>query len=88
MKQQVLKDGAIRYNNVRIEMRGTDKFNDMVEIVKTPSRMKGLIGKRYIDMVKCILAIDTAIAESLIGSEKMKVKFEMVENGIISITEI
>lgn len=88
MKYDVLKDGSIRYNNVRIDMRATERFPDMVEVTKAPARMKALIGKRYIDMVKCILAIDDMVGEALIGSEKLKVRFEMVENGIISITEI
>jgi hypothetical protein len=34
------------------------------------------------------LAIDVAVAESLIGGETLKAKLEMVENGIVSIYEV
>ena len=85
---QVLKDGSIRYSNVRIEKVPTTSFSEMVQLVKGPTSMRSIIGKKFINMTKAMLAIDNQTALNLIGKEKVRVKMEMVENGIVSITEI
>lgn len=83
-----LKNGGMTYCNVRIEEIPSEKFPSMVQIVKGPLRLRSVLSKKFISLEKAVLAIDLAVAESLIGSEKMKVRMEMVENGVISITEI
>ena len=83
-----LKEGGLRYSNVRIEEIPTDKFPTMVHLSKGPAKLKTLIGRKFISLEKAVLAIDVAVAESLIGGEKLKAKLEMVENGIVSIYEV
>jgi hypothetical protein len=85
---QVLKDGSIRYSNVRIESVPTENFPLMVQLVKGPAAMRSIVGKKFINITKATLAIDNQVALNLIGKEKERVKFEMAENGIVSITEI
>ena len=61
-----LKDGAMRYNNVRIENVPTEKFEEMVTIVKGPSYMREMFTKKFVTLEKAILAIDTIQALNMI----------------------
>jgi hypothetical protein len=83
-----LKNGGISYNNIRIEETPSEKFPMMVQLSKGTAKLKPLIGRKFISLEKAVLAIDVAVAESLIGGEKLKAKLEMVESGIVSIYEV
>jgi hypothetical protein len=85
---KTMKDGGLRYSNVRIEEIPSEKFPMMVQLTKGPAKLKTLIGRKFISLEKAVLAIDVAVAESLIGGEKLKAKLEMVESGIVSIYEV
>lgn len=88
MKMQVTKDNAVRYSNCRIENVPTPNFPQMVQITKGPAKLKSIVGKKYITIEKAILAIDEAIAFSLIEKEKTMVRMEMGQLGIVSIVEL
>jgi hypothetical protein len=83
-----LKDGGLRYSNVRIEELPSDKFPTMVQLSKGPARLKSLIGRKFISLEKAVLAIDAEAAISMINSQKTTAKLEMVESGIVSIYEV
>lgn len=85
---QKLKDGAMRYSNMRIEEVPSEKFPQMVQIVKGPSRLKSIVGKKFISLEKAVLTIDEASAVSMIEKQKTSVKLEMGERGIVSIIEL
>ena len=85
---QKLKAGGMRYSNMRIEEVPSEKFPQMVQIVKGPSRLKSIVGKKFISLEKAVLAIDEASAVSMIEKQKMSVKLEMGERGIVSIIEL
>ena len=85
---KTMKDGGFKYSNVRIDETPSVKFPTMVQLSKGPAKLKTLIGRKFISLEKAVLAIDVAAAESLIGGDKIKVKMEMVENGIVSIYEV
>ena len=88
MKLSVTKDGLIKYSNVRIENSPNSKFPTLVQIVKVPSKLKLLLGKKYITLEKAILAIDEINAFGMIEKEKLNAKLEMGEMGIVSIIEL
>jgi hypothetical protein len=83
-----LKDGGLRYSNIRIEEIPSDKFPTMVQLSKGPARLKSLIGRKFISLEKAVLAIDTEAAISMISGQKTTAKLEMVESGIVSIYEV
>ena len=83
-----LKDGGLRYSNIRIEEIPSDKFPTMVQLSKGPARLKSLIGRKFISLEKAVLAIDAEAAISMINSQKTTAKLEMVESGIVSIYEV
>jgi hypothetical protein len=85
---QKLKAGGMRYSNMRIEEIPSEKFPSMVQITKGPSRLKSIVGKKFISLEKAVLAIDEASAVSMIEKERTTVKMEMLANGIVSISII
>tara|TARA_B110000971_G_scaffold85159_1_gene87355 strand:- start:951 stop:1217 length:267 start_codon:yes stop_codon:yes gene_type:complete len=67
MKKVVqLKDGSLKYNNVRIENNPTQSLKEMVSIVKGPSYIKPMLNKKFVTLEKAILAIDNAQAMNMI----------------------
>ncbi len=65
-KVQLLKNGGMRYSNVRIENNPTDKFSDMVVITKTPSKLKSLL-KQFTTSQKITFVIIFTIGALLIN---------------------
>ena len=68
-------DNKVRYKNVTVVPVGNEKFPTMVEIEKAPAKIKTIKGKKFINPTKAQLAIELAIAESLIkGGSKLVAK--------------
>jgi hypothetical protein len=88
MKLEVTKDRAIRYANCRIENTPTSSFPTMVQITKGPSRLKSIIGKRFVTLEKAILAVDEMNADTMIGRQRTTVRLEMAEKGIVNLYEL
>ena len=65
-KLQILKNGGMRYNNVRIENTPSTTMNEMVQITKGPSYTKSLWGKKYVNVIKASKAIDVIQIENKI----------------------
>ncbi len=65
-KLQILKNGGMRYNNVRIENTQSHTMTDMVQITKGPSYTKSLWGKKYVNVIKASKAIDVIQIENKI----------------------
>jgi hypothetical protein len=75
----------IRYSNVSIAEAFTDKFPEMVEITKAPSRYSGLLGKRFLNWSFAVKAINEYQAESLISKGAKHVAKELDEVGILAV---
>ena len=75
------KDGGMRYNNVRIEKVPTENFKEMVMITKASARLKSLIGKKFINLDKAVIAIDVVSFDNLLS--KRRVDVEMMNYGIV-----
>ena len=82
-----MKDGGLKYANIRIDEASTEKFPSMVIITKCPSRLSCILGKKYIDLKSAILAIDFANAESMIIKDSYTAVKEIKESGLIGIEE-
>ena len=68
-------DNKVRYKNVTVVPVENEKFPTMVEIEKAPAKIKTIKGKKFINPTKAQLAIELAIAESLIkGGSKLVAK--------------
>ena len=65
-KLQLLKNGGMRYNNVRIENTPSPTMTEMVQITKGPSYTKSLWGKKYVNVIKASKAIDVVQIENKI----------------------
>jgi hypothetical protein len=68
-----------KYKNIIIESTPTESFPELVTLTKTPKNKKAFLGRKYINMTKAITAIDTYIAEELIGRGSTKVREELTE---------
>jgi len=66
-KLQILKNGGMRYNNVRIENTPSPTMSEMVQITKGPSYTKPLWGKKYVNVLKASMAIDVSQNENKIS---------------------
>jgi len=68
----IQKDGSYKYNNVKFVDIPTETYPTMVLIEKAPSKLRTLIGKRYITIEKAVKAVDILNAENLItrGTKK------------------
>jgi len=62
----------MKYRGATIEPCGTEKFPDMVGIVKTTKKVREMNGKRYIDEHHAQTAIDAYWAETFIEKTKIK----------------
>ena len=78
----------MRYSNMRIEEIPSEKFPSMVQITKGPSRLRNVIGKKFISLEKAVLAIDEASAESMVNKEKWVAVREINFSGIRAFDEI
>jgi hypothetical protein len=68
-----------KYKNIIIEATPTESFPELVTLTKTPKNKKIFLGRKYINLNKAITAIDTYIAEELIGRGSTKVREELTE---------
>ena len=68
-----------KYKNIIIESTPTEAFPELVTLTKTPKNKKAFLGRKYINLTKAITAIDTYIAEELIGRGSTKVREELTE---------
>jgi hypothetical protein len=84
-KVQLLKNGGMRYSNVRIENNPTGNFSDMVVITKTPSKLKSLLDKKFINIDKAVTAIDVAGFNNML--KYRRVDIEMMNYGIVPLAE-
>tara|TARA_B110000902_G_scaffold222115_1_gene258069 strand:+ start:324 stop:602 length:279 start_codon:yes stop_codon:yes gene_type:complete len=65
-KLQMLKNGGMRYNNVRIENTPSPTMSEMVQITKGPKYTKSLWGKKFVNIIKASYAIDIIQTENKI----------------------
>ena len=55
----------------------SEKYPNMVQIIKTPKKLNTLIGKKYITITKCITTIDMIDTSRLIAKSEANVKKEL-----------
>lgn len=66
-KVKELKNGGLRYNNVRIDRIPSETMKGLVTITKGPEYSKLLWGKKFVNVDKAVKAIDVIGAENLIN---------------------
>lgn len=76
----------VRYKNVTVIPVENEKFPTMVQIDKAPKKVNYIIGKKFINPTKAQLAIESALAESLISKGARSVKNELSSIGILTET--
>jgi len=66
---------TVRFKNVRIDLVSTSSFPEMVQIVKTPTSLKKLNGKKFVNLEKAKIAIEYEQTIKLIGKVVSEPKF-------------
>jgi hypothetical protein len=66
-----------KHRNCIIEDTPTERFPEMVTIIKTPKLRGYFQERRYISLEKCISAIETFESERLINSKEKYVKAQL-----------
>ena len=66
-----------KHRNFIIEDTPTERFPEMVTIIKTPKLRGYFQERRYISLEKCISAIETFESERLINSKEKYVKAQL-----------
>ena len=65
---KLLKNGNWRYRNCTIQSTPLGKYPEMVTIVSVPTRLKLILNKKFINLQKTKIAIETEQAECLIDN--------------------
>lgn len=80
---KLLKNGNWKYRNCTIQSTPLQAYPEMVTIIKSPARLKMLRNKKFINLVKTKVAIETAQAESLIktGGESVSKQLVSLQMG-------
>jgi hypothetical protein len=76
-------ENKVRYKNVTVVPVENEKFPTMVMIEKAPVKIKTIKGKKFINPTKAQLAIEAALAESLISKGARGVKKELDSIGFL-----
>jgi len=78
-----LKNGTWKYRNVTIVPTPLGTYPEMVTILKAPKRLNELVGKKYINLFKTQVAIETVTAEKLIeaGAGSVEKQLESLGKG-------
>jgi hypothetical protein len=84
-----LKNGGMRYSNVRIDEIPSEKFPSMVVLSKGPSRISNIIGKRFVNLQSAVISIDVACTESMvIAREKYKAVRDLRDSGVVDFDDL
>jgi len=76
-------ENKVRYKGVTVIPVGTDTLPFMVHIIKAPAKIKLIQGKKFINPTKAQIAIDIALAETMIGNGAKSVKKELNSIGFL-----
>ena len=74
---KLLKNGNWKYRNCTIQSTPMEKYPEMVTIITAPHRLKTLKNKKFVNLNKTQLAIETASATSLIASGQKSVSKQL-----------
>jgi len=69
----------IRHSNFSIMKAETEKYPEMVEILRGPSYARKFFGKKFINLESAIKSVDLICAERMIAKQSM-VETESIEN--------
>lgn len=69
-----------KHQSFTIYKSETEKYPEMVEIVKGPKWAKQLVGKKYLNLHYALVAIDTLTTENKIASDKKSALKGLEEN--------
>jgi hypothetical protein len=77
-----------KHRNCIIVNNPTEQFPDMVKVIKTPKLRKEFLDRRYINIDKAILAIETFESDRLINSKETYVKTQLNEVVVVDDTRV
>ena len=60
----------------------TEKFPQLVTISKGPKKYKEMIGKKYLDIHKCSIAVDEFLALNVVAKVTKNAKKDLLELGL------
>lgn len=78
-----MKTKSVRHSNCKLDDASSEKYPEMVEIVKTPKALKMLNGKRFVNLDKAKIAIDYQSAMNRIENGNMKSVMADLESVVI-----
>jgi hypothetical protein len=79
----MVKVSGFKHKRVILEAVGTESLPDMVLVSAGPSWAKPIVGKRYVDTVRAISAIEALDAEKVIAKGAKSILKEMDAAGIV-----
>jgi hypothetical protein len=74
----------LKHRNCIIVANSTEQFPEMVKIIKTPKIREIFLNRRYLNLAKCYMAIETFESDRLINNKETYVKAQLEEVVIIS----
>ena len=74
----------VKHRNCIIVANPTEQFPEMVKIIKTPKIREIFLNRRYVNLSKCYIALETFESDRLINSKETYVKSQLEEVVIIS----
>jgi hypothetical protein len=75
----------IRYQNFSIMESKTEKYPEMVELLRGPSWARKFFGKKYINVAAAIKSVELLCAERMIQKQSMQVDDELFSLGLMPV---
>lgn len=75
------KEKVLRFKSCSIEATPTDKFPELVTIIKTTKALNELLDRKFISLEKAKVSIETLKADNLIISGRKSVNKQLMTIG-------
>jgi anti-sigma regulatory factor (Ser/Thr protein kinase) len=60
----------------------TDKFPELVTIAKGPKKWNDMVGRKYLDIHKCSIAVDEFLALNVVAKVTKNAKKDLLDLGL------
>ena len=77
-----------KHRNCIIQNTPTDKFPNMVTVIKAPKLRGSFLDSRYISLERCVEHIELVESERLINSKETYVKQQLAEVVVVDDTQV
>lgn len=71
-----------KYRGAHILNTPTEKFPHMVQVIKTSKKLNRFVGKKFVNITKCMVTIDLVDTDRLIDNNRIRATKDLVDLGL------